>query len=289
MKFINISDIHIRFDTPICRTDNFLESFLDKLLFIKELQEKHNCPVLCNGDLFNNWKNDNEVLSEFMPYLPKKLYTVAGQHDLRYHRIEDIRKSSIWTLREAGLLDILNFNCIGFSHGVHVYGKSWNEPCRNIISKDMINILVTHEFTYLENNEPFPDCGSNTAQKLLRDTNFDYILTGDNHQQFVYEKDGRFVVNPGSLMRTSIDQKEHTPACFLIDTEKNTVEKILIPIKKNVISDEHRDNEIDVYIEKTQDTEYSEIDFETELDRVLNQKNVKKEVKTEIYKSMETK
>ena len=40
------SDLHLREDTPVCRTDDFLKAQIKKLKFLSALQAKHNCPVL---------------------------------------------------------------------------------------------------------------------------------------------------------------------------------------------------------------------------------------------------
>ena len=95
-------DLHLTEDTPICRTDNFQEAQWRKLTFIKQLQEEHDCPVLCAGDLLDFWKPSPFLLSKIIEHLPKQFYTVLGNHDLPQHSLELLEKSGIYTLQMAG-------------------------------------------------------------------------------------------------------------------------------------------------------------------------------------------
>ena len=45
------ADLHIRPDTPICRTDDFFDAMSKKIDFILSLSKEHNCPILMAGDL----------------------------------------------------------------------------------------------------------------------------------------------------------------------------------------------------------------------------------------------
>ena len=61
--FILCADIHLMESTPICRLDDFVEQTQwRKLQWLKDLAIKHNCPVLCSGDLFDYWKPSPALL-----------------------------------------------------------------------------------------------------------------------------------------------------------------------------------------------------------------------------------
>ena len=74
-------DFHLREDTPVCRTDDFWAAQWDKVLEIKELQEKYKCPVIHSGDLFNHWKPSPYLLSTTMWGMPEHFHTIYGNHD----------------------------------------------------------------------------------------------------------------------------------------------------------------------------------------------------------------
>jgi len=101
------SDLHLREDAPICRTDDFWKAQWIKVNFIKKLQEKYQCPVLCAGDVFHHWKPSPYLISEAIKYLPNDFKAIYGQHDLPQHNIQLHHKSGLDTLKTASKLEIL--------------------------------------------------------------------------------------------------------------------------------------------------------------------------------------
>lgn len=204
------SDFHLREDQPTCRTDNFPKTQWIKVDFIRNLQIEHDCPVIHAGDLFHHWKPSPYLLSETIQHLPDNFWTVYGQHDLPQHNLDLAYKCGINTLEKAEKLIILK--------GTH-WGQSkpadqeiWSYSERNIIrAYSERNILVWHIMTY-QGKKPWPDCVDPTATKLLRKyPEYDLIVTGDNHQSFVEEYEGRLLVNPGSITRQTAAQSDHKP------------------------------------------------------------------------------
>ena len=102
------SDWHLREDTPICRTDDYWNAQWKKVNFISKLQEKYDCPVIHAGDLFDKWKPSPWLLSTTISILPKKFYTIFGQHDLPQHSLDLEHKSGINTLRQAKSLTVID-------------------------------------------------------------------------------------------------------------------------------------------------------------------------------------
>ena len=60
VDFIVCSDIHYRATKPEARTDEFFKEQQNKILFIKKMQKKYDCPVLCAGDVFDHWRTSPE-------------------------------------------------------------------------------------------------------------------------------------------------------------------------------------------------------------------------------------
>src|SRR6056297_209894 len=200
-------DWHLREDTPLCRTDDYWEAQWRKVDFVSDLQNKHQCPVTHSGDLFNHWKPSPYLLTKTIEYLPEDFWTVFGNHDLPQNNIEMREKSGIEVLDRTRVLDVLS-------------GYHWNQPLPkkpvypvglNMFEKRM---LVWHTMVW-QGDQPWPGCTDPEAGKLLRDTKGpDIIVTGHNHKPFVAERDGRLLVNPGSLMRMSADQLCHEPRVY---------------------------------------------------------------------------
>lgn len=259
-------DIHLREDTPICRTDEFQQTQFDKLLFIASLQREHNCPVLCSGDLFDKAKPSLEFFSLVLQLIPDEFYTVYGNHDLPNHSMLEEKKSGIWALHVAQGVKRLQ--------GTH-FNQVPEKPSFKINGR---NILVWHVMTY-KNELPFPGCTDLKARSILHKyPQYDLILTGDNHQPFTQEYKGRLLVNPGSMMRQTADQIDYKPAVWLYYSKTNTVEPVYLPINKNAVTREHLDvveekeNRILAFIETLNKEGLDFVNFKQNL-RVFLQKN----------------
>jgi DNA repair exonuclease SbcCD nuclease subunit len=283
-------DWHLREDTPLCRTDScYWDEQWRKVEFVSALQAKHECPVLHSGDLFNHWKPSPYLLTKTIEYLPQNFWTIYGNHDLPQNNIEMREKSGIEVLDRTQVLEVLS-------------GYHWNQSLPNgIIRPDGLNmfqrkVIVWHVMVW-QGKLPWPGCTDPEAGKLLKDTEgTDLILTGHNHKPFVAERNGRLLVNPGSLMRMSADQIEHKPRIYLWYENSNTVEPVYIPIDPSGVSSVSRahleqslekDARIEAFIEKLNMDWSSEVSFRKNLDLFFANNDVPKNVQNLIWKSLE--
>ena len=120
---------------------------------------------------------------------------------------------------------------------------------------------------------------------------YDLILTGDNHKPFVVEHEGRILVNPGSMMRTTADQIDHKPRVYLWDGER--VEPVYLPIAKDVISREHidigkdRDHRIGAYVDRLNTRYEIGLDFKKNMVDHFKANRTRKEIKERVWGAME--
>jgi DNA repair exonuclease SbcCD nuclease subunit len=270
------ADWHLREDQPVCRTDNFWEVQWKKLNFIKDLARINNCPVLLAGDLFNHWKPSPQLLTETIKNIPIQfseepaVSMIYGNHDLPQWNLSLSYKCGAYTLKKANIINILR--------GIH-----WTEQ-PDIDQRPTTvfgyGVILWHVMTFPAGKPPWPGCTDMTAEEILdKYPQFDLIVTGHNHKTFVVEKDGRLLVNPGSLTRQTADQADHHPCVFLWYAEDNTVEKVIIPHQEEgVISREHitqkeeRDGRIDRFISQLSSEYRVGLSFEENLER-FKQKN----------------
>ena len=284
-------DWHLREDTPLCRTDNYWQEQWRKVAFVSDLQTKHQCPVIHSGDLFNHWKPSPYLLTKTIEYLPNDFWTVFGNHDLPQNNIEMREKSGIEVLDRTRVLDVLSgchWNQIMPKKPVYLTGL-------NMFEKRM---LVWHTMVW-QGDQPWPGCTDPEAGKLLRDTKGpDIIVTGHNHKPFVAERDGRRLVNPGSLMRMSADQIEHRPRVYLWFEEDNSVELVYIPIDVDGVSAvsrvhleqvQEKDSRIEAFIEKLDMDWSSEVSFRKNLDQFFTNNDIPGKVQDLVWKSLEEK
>lgn len=274
---ILMGDVHLRDDKPVCRTDDFLQSQRDKLLFIADLQRQHDCSVLCSGDLFHVAKPSLELFSEVLLLLPDKFFTVYGNHDLPNHSLAEQKKSGVWALKVARALTLLD--------GVH-FGQTPVKASR-VISKR--SVLVWHTMTY-KTTPPYPGCEDLKARSLLHKyPDYDLILTGDNHEPFTQTYDGRLLVNPGSMMRQEAGQTDYKPCVWLWYASTNTVESVELPIVKNAVTREHietmekKENRILSFIQTLNREGLDFVNFEHNLKVFLSKNDINKKVEDIIY------
>lgn len=277
---IIVSDIHLRDSHPVCRTDDFFETQFRKLQFVKDLQRRYNCPVLHGGDLFHHPYPSPHLLSRAIEHIPDRFLTVGGQHDLPRHNMELIHKSGLHTLRCAGRVELLPSGHFGDSHP-----ESFELANRRVI--------VMHRMVWT-GKPPYPGCKEPPAEEILREyAETDLIATGDNHRPFVLSRDGRLLVNPGSLSRQTADQIDHRPRVYTWYALTNTVKIIYIPIDETAVTRNHiekteqRDERIEAFVSRLRDEWDVTVDFETNLERFFAENNVRQYVKDIIRKALE--
>ena len=284
------ADLHIRDDQPICRTDDFLAVQTRKLKWLSELQRKHNCPILDSGDLFHHWKPSPSLLSYAINNLPDEIVTVPGNHDLPSHSMELYEKSGLAVLQAAGKVEVLidKEYTIGDT-AITVSPFPWGYEIVSHTPTPYRKIALCHVMTY-QGRKPYPGCKDPGAGALLRNTKgYDLIITGHNHTPFIIEDEGRLLVNPGSLMRTTAAQIDHKPRVYLYYAEDNTVEPVFVPIEDNVITREHidnteqRDGRIDAFISRLSDEVETGLSFEHNLESYFSKNRIRQGVQDLVW------
>jgi predicted phosphodiesterase len=234
------SDWHLREDTPTCFTGDWHQEQWKAVEIIRSLQQQYKCPVIHAGDLFHHWKPSPALISQALWFLPDQFYTIYGQHDLPQHSWELRSKSGLHTLEVAGKIKVLD--------GVH-YGQ---QPDLDYYAETEITgftkrILVWHHLTYI--TAPYPGAtGGNAIEILRKYPQFSLICTGDNHQAFTIDFEGRRLVNPGPITRQDAAHIDFKPRVYLWYAEENLVKPVFLPISDNTMTREH----IDVKSEKSE-------------------------------------
>jgi putative phosphoesterase len=273
----------------VCRSDEFVEAQWNKVNQVAELQKQFGCCVIHAGDLFDYWKPSPNLLSETIEHLPKKFYTVFGNHDLPQHNLELAYKSGVWTLKMAEVLEILSGYHWG--QGPEMYPLEEAEE----ISINGVPIAVTHQMTY-KTKLPYPGCTDSPARALLKRLSKRYrlIVTGHNHQTFTESLDGALLVNPGSLTRQTADQADHKPCVFLYYAKTNTVEPFYLKCEKGVVNrthieeEEQRNERICAFVSQLKKGEWDHsLSFEKNIEAYMNKNKIEKPIQDIVYKSID--
>jgi DNA repair exonuclease SbcCD nuclease subunit len=316
------ADIHIRADTPQCRTDDFFQAMAKKIDFILDLSKEHNAPVLVAGDLGQKPQWPNWLLEWFInklspvvnrPGLNTNWICICGQHDLPNHQISQFEKSGMGVLTAAEIIETIgisytkdkifinhfdtimpaekyNFHITPFPYGSKMKSLGWE---REYEKPNKPMIAITHQMV-IENRKLWPGQEAPEGHSLLKKfPEYNLILSGDNHLPFVAAHDDRVLVNPGSLMRTTASQENHRPRVYLWYAQENSVEPVYLPIEKNVISREHidiaeeRSDRMDAYLERLKNDVEIQLSFENNIENYFQKNRTQLPIKQKVFAAME--
>lgn len=283
------ADIHLTETTPISRTDNYVEAQDRKLAFLKQLETQYDCPVIDAGDIFDYWKASPWLIARAYKNLPSEIYTIPGNHDLPEHSMQQYEKSALHVLEVALAIrrlsktpyDRRDFTIAGFAYG---------EKLEDVNA----DIVVIHDLVY-EGNPPWPNAVGYQPKDLFKIfTKPRLILTGHYHMALVAKsKDGRLVVNPGSMMRMTIVQKDYKPRCYLYNFDDNEVEPVYFPIEEEVFDDRHivepkeKEERLSAFIEKLNMEWDLRLSFRANLETFFKKNKVNRKVEELIWQSLE--
>lgn len=234
------SDLHLDHVPPAARAESpagWYGAMARQLAELRGLCEKHDCPLVVPGDVFNDgWRPHrtppelvNFVIGEFKKF-KSGVYAVPGQHDLPYHRYGDIKKSSYWTLAKAGAFVDMKPNVAYSAPPAALYAFPWGHPAdknRSVYEKPTLHVAVVHRYVWKDGHS-FPGCDSedHVSRVPFHYPGFDVVLFGDNHKGF-HERveldpgDGEgtasaSVANCGTFMRRTADEKGYRPFATLV-------------------------------------------------------------------------
>ena len=289
------SDWHIRADTPQCRTDDFTATMWKKVQFINDLAKEHDIPILLAGDLGHRAQWPNWLIEKFMSIISDiEIIAIAGQHDLPGHNLEAIPQSGFGVLKRAGyiLTGILSTGLIirqNFNYPLYCfpYGKKIKDY------SGATSIAMTHQMI-IEDKPYWPGQVASSAKSLFKKfPDYKLILSGDNHQPFVVEYEGRLLVNPGSMMRSTGDQIDHQPRVYLWEAKSNSVVPIYLPIDKDVIDRSHidtkkeKDARIEAYTTRLSERYEVGLSYEENLKAYFEENRTRQPIKDRIWEACE--
>ncbi len=290
MKLLLVGDLHARADKPEKRLDDdFMETVLDKLEQILEIAEKHSCLyVLQAGDWHNSFSPDKLLIAKEMSILkreyPIRIVTIHGQHDMKYHsqvstknsalRILEASGSHFWVLDGSKSENLINKDVL-----LHAapYGKvPTTKPVTGCFNILMSHVMVMDKPLYI--NQEF----ISPSEYMTEYPGYDLYFVGDIHKPFVSKRRGSIMINAGSVLRLSIDQKDYKPKVVVFDTETKEYEDIYLKIEENVfdltVKKHEKDNKFVDMIQVLKDTGRISVNFKDNLDLHIRKNKIKKEI-----------
>jgi len=293
------ADWHLRSDTPIGRTDDYFAAMEKKIDFILALSEQHECPILIAGDLGHKSQWPNWLLEwTIEKFKGHVIVCIPGQHDLPNHRLDQWEKAGVGVLHAAGAIELLGphdlssdfFVTNTFCLHAFPYGESLYPVQPEGLS--LPKIALTHQMV-IEGKPEWPGQEVDKAAQLLKQfPEYNLILSGDNHHAFTVEYQGRWLVNPGSMMRNTADQEDHKPRVYLWYAETNEIEPIYLPIESNVIDRTHidniqeRDDRFNALITRVKNDVEIQLSYEQNIENYFQKYRTEKLVKEKVWRAV---
>ena len=294
-------DMHLRPDVPVCRTDDFLVAQWGKFQYIQEYAEKNQLAWIDAGDVFHKAVLPLVFVNEVLRKMDINIRAgIMGNHDLPAHNIGRVWESAWGALRAAGFIESTlgaepTYVDMEKMLGVDIYGVNYGEeipePYENNIKE--INVLVMHDMVYASRKDIIPNAPGGLAKRILQDNpKYDIIVTGHNHQSFMVEIHGRYLVNVGSMTRQTADQADHIPK-FAVWTPDAGLEWVMLEYPVDVVSREHidkkeqKEEELNAFVVTLQDTDQVSLSFEDNVETVIQETKPDKPVENKVREAME--
>ncbi len=305
MKLILLSDIHLSWENPVARKDNLYKVQFEKLGFVFDWAEKINATILSAADFFHrprSWYLLPEVIA-FLLKRQKIIYTIYGQHDTYLYSEATRDSTSLGILNKYGLVKVIDnqykqrlFLEDELKYIVTLFGCSYGQDVNDFELSKVVDqrtkILLIH--APISTSPLFPGHNITYADKFLeKHKEFDLILCGDIHQSFIIEKQGRFIVNCGPMLRREATEYnyKHKPHFLVYDTEARTIDKVIIPhemaskvlSREHIIQEEQTELMLEDFIESIKETHpelksKKNVSFVVNLWEFIKQNNIEQDV-----------
>lgn len=294
-----ISDIHLSIQPPVARMGekDWLKAQARTLRQVREIQRDYGVPILCAGDIFDNWRTVPELINFAMITLPQPLLAIPGQHDLPYHDKGQLKKSAFWSLVLAGTvyLDFLeqgvsfhkDFILEGFSYGDEIKQRDLRSK-----ADGKLRIALAHQYIWDKGSSyPGAPAEAHVGKVINKKSPWDVMIFGDNHKGFITRRDNTTVVNCGGLFRRKSDEIGYVPRVNLIYDNATATPYSLnidddiieaVEAKETIIGRDMKE-----FIEELEELGGMELDFPTAVRMALEQKKVSPGAEKLILKAME--
>jgi len=282
MKFLLTGDWHLTAKSPENRLDDYWNTIQDKVNEVFQIANDHNVKaILQPGDLFDSAYVSYGVsgyLGSRISNFSGDFISVPGQHDLRFHN-SDNHNTPFHMLWKSSLIDIPFVEYP--EENIAIYGAGWGESVPAIKDGRCLNILLTHRMIIRDEKGKLWEGQEeyDVADKLLQRSGFDLIVSGDNHQSFLSKTKKGMLVNCGSLLRSTISQKDHKPVVYIFNTINCIAKKIelttepfdhVMDLEKRERS-EKRDEKLNHFIEQLQSTDTADVNYKDNVWKLIKE------------------
>lgn len=241
-KYYFIGDLHLHDVNPRSRIDNYSLALLDKLKDVFEKAKENNIDaIFFLGDIFHkpsglSTRYLNNVIEVFQQ-ASCPCYTIIGNHDIPFNRVEDVDNTSLGILFKAGALKHLHV--FEVTPDIKIYGCDYNIDISYIEKHDDCKLGICISHSYGE-DVSFGDADGKAEYFKWSKSNsnpFDVYVLGHDHSFYEPTKiyDGKSLIfRYGALARvtsaTSDTRREISILELDIDTDTCTYTYNRLPI-----------------------------------------------------------
>lgn len=294
------ADMHLRDDVPTCRTDKFLETQWAKLKVISDYTKKNNLWWVDCGDVFHKARPSyhlvNDVISRLKSWQTPIDAAIYGNHDMPAHTRQNFDDCAFGTLVCSGIIrhafwgESVLFPCTWGN--VQVWGVNYGESCFAPDNNSAMNVLVMHDM-FFHNKNDIPGVDGHIALDFAQEWGqcYRYIFTGHNHKSLSVSNSKWELHNIGSMTRQTVDLIDHKPRFSVLD--KSGVYHVNFKIDGNAVSRKHiekkeaEEDQLAAFVESLGNNEEVSLNFEGNVQIVLNKVKPSPQVKIKVQGAME--
>ncbi len=295
------ADLHLSLQPPIARSaePNWLGAMACQLRELADLSinlngpMRPNVPIICAGDIFDKALPSVELINFALLHLPQ-MYAVAGNHDLLYHRYNDIHRSGYWTLMKVGRIENIPPHGIITTPTMRLHGFPCGFDPKPIKNKKnlLLDVAVVHQYVWTKQTGYLkaPE-GSRLKEFRQKVKGFDVAVVGDNHIPFTSHSDNECsIFNCGGFFRRKIDEIDHKPSVGLLHANGTITRHYLNVSKDKFLTEEIVISKLmegigyETFIEELRGLADHALDFGDAVVRLLEREKTSKDVKELVLK-----
>lgn len=216
MKYIFTHCWHLTGYVPTCRVEDkqeWLQFQFDRMMEVVSIANTHNAELIIGGDLFDQPRVDDEVITLLLrafALLLKPVHIIGGNHSLPEHREANIDRSSLGIIKaiaETSKGKIQYHVCDEFlidgrfEHSVQIHD----------------DVTLVHTLAVDADEVPFA-WKAITAKELGEKYETPWVLVGDNHKHFVVANGEQKIISAGCLIAETVSENEYELGVYYIDT-----------------------------------------------------------------------
>jgi exonuclease SbcD len=240
MKFLYLTDTHIRATTPANRTDDFVATLKEKFREVARLAQAHDVDaILHGGDFFDIPNPSLSVCADFVTLMQewgKPVYGIAGNHDVFGHNPDTLPRTMLGFISRLGIVRLIapGERLLLEKGGVRVqlsgqhyhYDLDRRDPRLDYCIPDKEADVAIHLVHGMLLDRKMMDGVAHTVVDQIVETAADVTLCGHNHLGFPpVETNGKLFYNPGGFVRLSNHPQDvkRTPQVLILDLSSGSL------------------------------------------------------------------